>query len=134
MVSTGTDRTGKHPSSRTARPAVTMVAASTLARDFWNFLTGDQKRTIPGFGKEVTAVRFVADTPNVVASCGDHGVYLKQADNGNAIRTYTGAGDFVFSVDVSADGKTLVAGSQDGVLRIWSEAGPLFAAFDLGSR
>ena len=56
-------------------------------------------------------------------------MYLKQTADGAAIRTYAGAGDFVYSVDVSGDGKTIVAGSQDGVLRVWSEAGPLIADF-----
>ncbi|MEQ8787687.1 MAG: c-type cytochrome domain-containing protein [Pirellulaceae bacterium] len=95
----------------------------------WNFKTGDQIRTITGFNKEVTAVRFVSISPNVVASCGDKNVYMKRADNGGNVRSFSGGGDFMYSVGVSADGKTIVSGGQDSVVRIWQDSGTVLAAF-----
>ena len=95
----------------------------------WNFLTGDQSRTITGFQKEITSIRFIAETLNVVASCGDKNVHLKRADNGGNIRALSGGTDYMFSVAVSADGKVFVGGGQDSVLRIWSDGGQALATF-----
>ncbi|MCO6459677.1 MAG: PD40 domain-containing protein [Pirellulaceae bacterium] len=96
----------------------------------WDVRTGDQLRTITGFSKEVTSIRFVADTTNVVASCGDRNVHMKRVDNGGNVRAYGGAADFVYSVGVSGDGKLIIAGGQDSVLRIWNENGQVFVSFD----
>ncbi|MCA9204522.1 MAG: hypothetical protein KDA59_15820 [Planctomycetales bacterium] len=96
----------------------------------WDFRTGDQKRTIQGFGKEVTAVHFIADTDNIVASCGDKNVYVKRADNGGNVRNYGGAADFVYGAAATDDGKYIIGGGQDSVLRIWQENGQTFINFD----
>jgi WD40 repeat protein len=95
----------------------------------WDFVTGDQLRTIAGFNKEVTAVRFIAITPQVAASCGDANVYVKNAENGGNVRSYGGASDYVHCVDVAPDGKLIVAGGQDSVLRLWRDDGQQVAAF-----
>jgi WD40 repeat protein len=96
----------------------------------WNSLTGDQQRTISGFKKEVTSIRFVADSTNVVASCGDKNVHMKRVDNGGNVRTFGGAGDFVYSVAVSGNGKVIAAGGLDGVVRVWNDAGQEIAKFE----
>jgi WD40 repeat protein len=38
------------------------------------------------------------------------------------VRAFPDVADFVQSVAVSADGKTVIAGGQDGVLRVWNAA------------
>ena len=96
----------------------------------WEYRTGDQKRTIQGFKKEITAVRFVGQTNNIVASCGDKQVYMKNADNGGNVRNYGGAQDYVYSVGVSDDGGTIIAGGADSVVRIWQENGQALATFE----
>jgi WD40 repeat protein len=64
-----------------------------------------------------------------VASCGDKTVSMKRADNGGNVRSFSGGEDFMYSVAVSADGKTIVAGGQDSVVRIWLENGNVHATF-----
>jgi WD40 repeat protein len=96
----------------------------------WDVKTGDQQRTIQGFGKEVTAVRFVAESDNVLASCGDASVQIKNSSNGNGVRGFDGAKDFVHSCSVSANGKLIIAGGQDGVVRIWADGGQEVAKFE----
>ena len=86
----------------------------------WDVATGEQKRTVQGFGKEVTAIIFAGEGQNVIASCGDKSVKLLRADNGGVTRTYAGAGDFVYTCATTIDGKTVIAGGQDGVLRVWN--------------
>jgi WD40 repeat protein len=95
----------------------------------WDFRTGDQTRTISGFTKEVTAIQFAGLSVNVVASCGDKNVHIKRADNGGNVRALAGATDYVYNVGVSADGKTIVAGGQDSVVRIWSDDGKSIVTF-----
>ena len=97
----------------------------------WDFRTGDQKRTISGFSKEVTSISYVGDSTNVVSSCGDKNVHIKRADNGGNVRALSGATDFVYSVAVSADGKTVIAGGQDSTVRFWkADDGQSVATFE----
>ena len=91
--------------------------------------TGDQQRTISGFTKEVTSIQFAGLSTNVVASCGDKNVHIKRADNGGNVRALSGATDYVYNVGVSGDGKTIVAGGQDSVVRIWSDDGKSIVTF-----
>ena len=95
----------------------------------WDFRTGDQQRTISGFTKEVTSIQFAGLSVNVVASCGDKNVHIKRADNGGNVRALSGATDYVYNVGVSADGKTIIAGGQDSVVRIWSDDGKSIVTF-----
>jgi WD40 repeat protein len=96
----------------------------------WDARTGDQQRTIQGFGKEVTAIRFVAESDNVLASCGDATVKMKNSANGRDVRDFGGSGDFVHGCSISANGKLIVAGGQDSVLRAWTDDGKEYAKFD----
>lgn len=86
----------------------------------WDAETGEQKRTISGFGKEITAIRFVAATNQLATACADGQVRLYDTSNGKSIRTFNASGDFLFSLGVSLDGKTLLASGQSGVLRVWN--------------
>jgi WD40 repeat protein len=85
----------------------------------WDFTTGDRKKNIEGYDKEVTAVRFVGATANLVTSSGDNKVRLVGLD-GREVRVFPEVADFMESAAVSADGKTVVAGGQDSILRIWN--------------
>jgi WD40 repeat protein len=97
----------------------------------WNFKTGDQIKTTQGFNKEVTSLRFLSDGNDmVVTASGDANVRFNNVAQGNSPRTFGGAQDFLYTVDVTADGKLIVAGGQDSVLRIWRENGQAVATFD----
>lgn len=85
----------------------------------WDFTTGDRKKNIEGYDKEVTAVHFVAASANVVTSSGDNKVRLVGLD-GKEVRAFPEVADFMQSAAVSADGKVVVAGGQDSVLRVWN--------------
>ena len=87
----------------------------------WDFTTGDRKKNIEGYEKEVTAVRFVAATGNIVTSSGDNRVRLVALD-GKEVRTFPEVSDFMQGAAASADGKLIVAGGQDSVLRVWNGA------------
>src|SRR2546421_4257111 len=68
----------------------------------WDFATGEQKKTIQGFNKEVTGIAIIGGTLDALAGCGDKSLKAVNLENGNAVRSYDGAGDFVYALAVSA--------------------------------
>ncbi len=84
----------------------------------WDFETGEQKETIAGFEKEITSISFVETGDDILTSSGDGLVRLGE-------RHFRGAQDFLYTSASSADGQTIIAGGQDGVLRVWHSDGTL---------
>ena len=87
-----------------------------------------RKRQSLGFNKEITAIQFIGLEDRLVVSVGDKRVTSRKTDGGNG-PDFSGVSDFMYSVRCSADGMTVVAGGQDGVLRIWDKNGKSIAAF-----
>jgi len=74
-------------------------------------------------------VRFVGANGNVATSSGDNRVRLMGAD-GKEVRLYPETADFVQSLALRRDGTQIVAGGQDGMLRVWAtETGKVEARF-----
>jgi len=88
----------------------------------WNVETGEAKRTIGGFGKEVTSISFIGDKAETVSCSGDASVRMHRAGDGNNFRNFGGTKDFMYAVDVSSDGKFVVAGGHTGTLIVWNGA------------
>lgn len=86
----------------------------------WTFATGEQVRTINTHQKQVTDVDYIGVTDNIVSSSGNRDVRYHQASNGRFYREFGGNTDYVYSADVNRDEKLVVAGGQDGVLRVWN--------------
>lgn len=85
----------------------------------WNVETGGQRRTIGGIPKEVTSIRYLGDTSQFAVACADGQVRLYNGDDGKLVRAMQVAEDFLYVVDVTADGKRLAAGGQTGVVQVW---------------
>ena len=95
----------------------------------WDAATGERRKNIEGYEKEVSAVRFTGTGAALVTASGDAKVRLLAAD-GNQVRVFPEVADFMNAVVASADGKTIMAGGQDGVLRVWNAAdGKVLAVF-----
>ena len=84
----------------------------------WDAATGDRKKNIEGYEKEVTGVRFAGTGSELVTSSGDNKVRRVGLD-GKEIRAFPEVSDFMESAAVTPDGKLVVAGGQDSVLRVW---------------
>ncbi len=96
----------------------------------WDTRTGDQLRTIQNqFNKEVTSVGFAGDGDVFVATAGDSRVRFMNAANGNVQRDFPGTGDYMYAGAASVDGKTVVAGGLDSVLRVWNDQGQELGKF-----
>lgn len=85
----------------------------------WDFVSGERRRNIEGYSKEVTAIQFIGVTDQALTAAGDGRVFFVR-DSGVEVRAFTGFTDFVYAAAATADGSVVVAGGQDGVLRIWS--------------
>jgi WD40 repeat protein len=85
----------------------------------WDFVTGERKKTIEGFTKEVTSISFIGSTDQTLASSGDDQVRTV-SDNGEKIRSFEGGTNFMNSASITPDGKIVIAGGDDGVLRVWN--------------
>lgn len=96
----------------------------------WNFVTGEQKKTIGGSEKEVTSIGYVEATGEALVTSGDSQVRLVSED-GKTVRSFGGAKDFVQAAAVTPDGRWVVGGGQDSILRLWDgRNGQLVKAFD----
>jgi len=85
----------------------------------WDFAKGEQIRTIPAHGKQVTALVFAGKTGNFATCSGDQQVRLWNV-NGNPVRTFAAANDYLFCVGVSLDGSVVAAGGQEGIVRLYN--------------
>jgi len=99
----------------------------------WNVVNGDRTGKVGGFNKEITSIHYIGYGDNVLITAGDKRVKLMRAGTGNPanVRDLPGVSDVMHSGDVSRDGKTAVAGGEDGVLRVWNVAdGKALRTFD----
>lgn len=99
----------------------------------WNVVNGDRAGKAGGFTKELTSIHYVGYGDNVLVTAGDKKVKVMRAGAGNPgnVRDLGGSADVMHSGDVSRDGKTAVAGGEDGVLRVWNLAdGKALHAFE----
>jgi WD40 repeat protein len=85
----------------------------------WDFVTGERRKNVAGVAKEVSALQFVGVTDQLLAGSGDGRVRFVKED-GSEAKAFAGFTDFVYGVAASADGSVVVAGGQDGVLRVWN--------------
>jgi WD40 repeat protein len=63
----------------------------------------------------------VGITDQTLATSGDNQVRLIK-ESGEKVRSFEGPADFMNAAAVTPDGKVVVAGGQDGVLRVWNGA------------
>ncbi len=85
----------------------------------WDFVAGEQRKSIDTFNKEVTSLSFVAATGELFATSADKQIKLLRED-GNQIRTFEGANQFISAGATTPDGKIALAGSLEGTLRAWN--------------
>lgn len=85
----------------------------------WNANTAERIKNVEGFNKEVTSISFIGVSDQLLASSGDAQVRLVR-ENGEGVKGFAGAADYVYSAAATPDGKIIIAGGQDGVLRVWN--------------
>ena len=105
-------------------------AGADNALKIWDAETGEQRRTVTTHKKQVTSVEFVGLQDRFVSTSGDRRVVLHQAADGKVVREFPGSSDYVYCSSVTPDGNLVVAGCEDGMVRVWNGAdGKLLATF-----
>ncbi|MSR42814.1 MAG: hypothetical protein EXS29_01570 [Pedosphaera sp.] len=85
----------------------------------WNHETGERAGKIAGFTKEVTSVQFIGVGDQALVCSGDKQVKIVTQAGGN-VRAFTGGTDFMYASAATPDGRWVVAGGLDSVLRVWN--------------
>ncbi len=93
---------------------LTLVSSGAdLQVKIWDIAEGQQKTKVEGYTKEITSVEFVGGTDTTLTASGDKAVKLANAPLPEAGDT------FLHTATASEDGSVIIAGGQDGVLRVW---------------
>jgi WD40 repeat protein len=101
------------------------VLASVGADDtikVWDLEKGEQIRSFGNQKKQLTKLVFKNKTSEILVSSGDRNVRIWNIDNGSAGMSFNGATDYVSAIGISADGKLVSTGGEDGVLRLYDGA------------
>ena len=107
---------------------VLATGGADKAIKIWDFRAGEVIRSLPVLTKEVTAVRYVGASDNFLAAAGDKTVSTRNSDGGSG-QAYAGSTDYVYAVGASTMGTVVVAGGEDGVVRIWNQQGQPITTF-----
>ena len=83
---------------------------------------GKPIRDIGGFGGTVFKLRYSPDGKNLVACSRRQDGPRLQTPTGLQLRKLQGHNDWVYSLAISRDGKTVASGSWDGEVRLWNLA------------
>src|SRR5260370_37555060 len=86
----------------------------------WDYEKGEQARTINAHGKQVTGLVFIGKTAQFATCSGGQQIKFFNAQNGGNPRNFGGNNDFIYTVAVSADAAVVVAGGQEGIVRVYN--------------
>lgn len=85
---------------------------------FWMLGTADKARTVSGFAKEVVGVCHLGTGGDALVVPGESDL-VRVTEGGEKPATLGGARDFQHAAAVTMDGRWLMAGGHDGVVRVW---------------
>lgn len=105
-------------------------AGADNAIKIWNVETGEQIRTISNYAKQVTSLQYIGVTDNILTCGGDKTVRTHTASNGRAVRSFSGGTDYMYASATTRDNAIVVAGGEDGVLRLWNATGTSLGTFE----
>lgn len=96
----------------------------------WDAETGEQKRTIDNYSKQVTSVNFTGVGDHLLSCSGDHHVKFHLVTTGQNDKSFVGAEDYVYCAVASRDERLIIAGGEDGFVRVWNaKTGEQLATF-----
>ena len=89
------------------------TSGADLQVKIWDIAEGQQLKKVEGYTKEITSIEFVGGTDTTLTASGDKAVKLANAPLPEAGDT------FLHTASSNLDGSVIIAGGQDGVLRVW---------------
>ncbi|HWC88621.1 MAG TPA: WD40 repeat domain-containing protein, partial [Pirellulales bacterium] len=92
----------------------------------WDVAAGTALRTLRGdshpigdFKREVTSIGFIGDTEHLVSSSGDETVRMHRTSSNRDVRMLKAGAAFMHTACATSDGRFVLGGGADGVLRVW---------------
>ena len=103
------------------RPDGRMIASSGMdkAVKLWNWPAGEMVKSNEGYNNEVTSVHYLGVEGQLLTSAADPRVRSLKPDGTN-LKDFTGMKGFMFTAAATPDGRTILGGGQDSVLRVWN--------------
>ncbi len=95
-------------------------AGADNAIKVWNVETGEQHRTIQNYTKQVTSIQYIGASDNLISCGGDKTVKMHRSNDGGNTRNFAGPTDFVYATACTRDEAIVIAGGEDGILRVWN--------------
>jgi WD40 repeat protein len=97
--------------------ATVATAGADLVVKFWDAVTGEKRKQVSGFEREVTGLAFLSGDQWIAS--GSLGELRIVNESGERVRVVGGLADGAQSLAVSLDSRWIAAGGDDGVLRVW---------------
>ena len=98
------------PSARTGAMLATAGADGVVV--VWDMISGERKKKIEGWSKEVTSLQFIGATNQILTSAGDNLVRIVD-DSGGQIRAMAKLPDFMQSAASAATAGVIIGGGED---------------------
>jgi WD40 repeat protein len=89
---------------------------------FWTLGSADKAKNVPGFAKEIVGLCHIGAGGDAVVVPGETD-FVRLTESGDKPATLGGAKEFQHAAAISYDGRWLLAGGQDGVIRTWDVEG-----------
>ena len=89
---------------------------------FWTLGSADKAKNVPGFAKEIVGLCHIGAGGDAVVVPGETD-FVRLTESGEKPATLGGAKEFQHAAAISYDGRWLLAGGQDGVIRAWDVEG-----------
>jgi WD40 repeat protein len=93
-------------------------AGADNAVKIWDWTIGDRRKNVDGWDKEVTSARYLGSSDTIGTTAGDGKVRIVNSDGGE-VKQFPAAKGFMNSLSPTRGGNVLVAGGEDGVLKMW---------------
>jgi len=84
----------------------------------WDMQSGERVKKIIGWTKEVTSLQFMGASNKIVTSAAEKLVRIV-SDDGTEVRAIPKLPDFMQSAASAASSPLIIAGGEDGALRVW---------------
>jgi WD40 repeat protein len=100
---------------------ILVSAGADKVAKVWDLVTGEQLKSIEGFRKEVTSIAWLEAQNEMLLASGD-GQLRTAKEDGNKPRGFQAGKEYLEAAAASADGRLIVAGGSDSVLRVFESS------------